>query len=711
MIEKTDELSSPQEIHVSPKGRRDAPGHETQQTTLTEALRRCGDAAGSPARVILHDGVYDLDQTLVFTPRHSGRADLPLRWQAAPGARPTLASRTPLTGWKKLDHEVPGLPAEASDKVWYVDVPDADFRTLYHGERMLERARIGPFFSDVDRRDECTDRLLCPKREDMDSWADATDVELFVMPRFRWQAQYLPIERMDRARVTVTTRVPGTYFLHCPGNGQPPQSYWLDNVAEGITGPGRWRLDRQSGRLYLWPPEGDEPADIHYPALSELIRFEGEAGEPCSHIELSGLTFMGGDRIDWPEKREAIQHDWQVYDWPDAMVRLRGARNVAVRHCRFVDAGATGLRMDGFAVGNAVERCTFERLGGNAVALIGDRPGRREVSHHNTIRTNVVRDVGRLWWQASGIILCQSGCNTVTDNLVYDLPYCGITLVSGRDGFFLREERDLDGKDGNPVPDDPALPGPAEYRHIIGHLACRNNLVAHNEVHHVMLRLGDGNGIYISGTGWGNVIEANYVHDLPASGTNAGIRTDDWQWYTRVCGNVVCRINGGGLLLKDINDMTDNVIVDCMRDACLMYRRSPMWGANVKRNILYLNDVPDAPGQEGEPPDPPKPYFTTGRIGTLEEPNSDDNLLWCVADPACPETCLKVMRDLGQEAHSIVADPKFVDAGNDDYRLTPDSPALDLGIRSLESWGVRGAVGAEPAGLDAPSTLSVDGAV
>jgi len=66
----------------------------------------------------------------------------------------------------------------------------------------------------------------------------------------------------------------------------------------------------------------------------------------------------------------------------------------------------------------------------------------------------------------------------------------------------------------------------------------------------------------------------------------------------------------------------------------------------------------------------------------------------------------------GMDTHSVVADPLFVDAAEDDYRLQPDSPAFELGIKQIPfekigpyedelraSWPIVEAPGAREAGI------------
>ena len=44
----------------------------------------------------------------------------------------------------------------------------------------------------------------------------------------------------------------------------------------------------------------------------------------------------------------------------------------------------------------------------------------------------------------------------------------------------------------------------------------------------------------------------------------------------------------------------------------------------------------------------------------------------------------KEWQEKGNDQHSIVADPMFVDAKNYNFRLKPNSPALEIGFKSID---------------------------
>ena len=69
----------------------------------------------------------------------------------------------------------------------------------------------------------------------------------------------------------------------------------------------------------------------------------------------------------------------------------------------------------------------------------------------------------------------------------------------------------------------------------------------------------------------------------------------------------------------------------------------------------------------------------------LKESDVDHNVYFATEQAAQgAEAVLQGLRRYGSDAHSIVADPGFVDLENGDYRLREDSPALGLGIRSID---------------------------
>lgn len=656
------------------------------------ARQHIADGLREPLVIELAAGEHRLTAPLVLGPADSGTPECPVVWQGNPALRTVLSGGVEVSGWSPCANLPAGTPAAAAGHVYSAPLPDGISRprVLFDGKGLLSRAESADF--EAPGRDGVTsDQTLCFTPGTLPC-APRDDMELFLKPSHPWIVNALPVDGVDGEAGTLHTAIPATYALVSRLTQKTTANVCrLQNVPEGLTEPGRWFVDAAQKRLYLWPRNEGALQEILVPAVTELIRLEGDLEQRAwaGHIFFRHLTLTHADEHPWPAERLSVQHDWELYEGPTALLRLRDAEGVTVEHCTFCQSGGGGIRSERHGVDHTIAENRFTDLGGSGIACIGTPPGDRDENHHNRITRNRIERVGAVLWHASGILLCQSGHNEVRNNLLLHLPYCGITLVSGREGVFSEAEKGRqavrhDGRGGT-VAWDELSDCPPQTANRIGFLTCRYNRVEHNEIHHCMERLGDGNGIYISGTGVGNVARRNWVHDILGQGCQSAIRFDDRQWHCRVEENVVARISGGGITVKDVNDVENNIVVDCRRFGSILVRREGTWGSNIRRNILVQPGTPFPEGGSGlEPPF----YDGRGFNGKLEDPTIEDNLLWCTKDQAAGEACLTKMRARGKDRRSVFADPGFVDPGTDDYRLRPESPAPRLGFRPFDSWGL-----------------------
>ena len=131
--------------------------------------------------------------------------------------------------------------------------------------------------------------------------------------------------------------------------------------------PGEWVLDSHKGLLYYWP-EGDRPSDqVLAAALDEVIRVQGGADasvagdgdQPVTGLVFNGLTICHADRQRWEPDDIGIQHDWNMWNKANGLIRFDSAADCAVTNCTFIDSGSDGLRLDRYAQRITVSHSTF----------------------------------------------------------------------------------------------------------------------------------------------------------------------------------------------------------------------------------------------------------------------------------------------------------------------------------------------------------------
>ena len=674
-----------------------------------EAVRGLRESGtNGPVVIYLREGVHRLNRTLVLGMQDGIQAErvildpekpgagpdhspAHLTIAAYPGETPVISAGVPVTGWKKLD---------ADGKVWVADIPEGlgRFYTLYDEHGRLDRAR-GNGFAITKAGDKRT--LYFPKGC-LKDWDNLEDVEIHVRPKNAWVINMLPLESVNEAAGVAKTGVTATYDLGpLPGWVHNPSGYSVivENVLEVLDEPGEWAVNTLTGKIYLWPsdPAGDgSPKGILAPSVCEMIRvegiidYEGPKDEAVSGISFEGLIFTHGDRWPWTTDENRLgwgmQHDWDLSDRPTSMLRFRGAEDCQVIACKFVNSGGTGIRLDLHAQRISIRDCEFAHLGEAGIIMGGYGPGTKDVNHHNEVINNHIHHFSEITWHSPGIWAWQSGSNHMAHNYLHHAGYSPI-LITGR----VVPGKPLDAEGGRTIRRD-EIPAEVEenvvrtydnwlLREKFTH--SRYNLLEYNEITHAVKLLTDGNGIYVSGAGTGNIVRYNYLHDNLEHTLPSSIRCDDDQHETLIYGNVLYNNWGFSSCIasKGKNHIINNFIVapqTVPNWGYLSLEWYPANGSRISRNIIISNR-----GGGRALSERPRGGDTINmpRLTTTE---LDSNLYYHPCNEGWMDEHFAMMREVGNEQASLFARPLFVDPAQGDFGFQAASPAIKLGIETLD---------------------------
>ncbi|WP_158973957.1 right-handed parallel beta-helix repeat-containing protein [Cellulophaga sp. L1A9] len=715
---KTNEANN---FYVSVEGENNATGTLLEPfATITKAvdavreLRKNGNT--QPATIYLRGGRHQLKETLVLgiedglassdgnpIVEEPGAGKLPpahLTFAAYSGEEPVISSGIPVNDWTLLEASSSELPTIASGKVWVANLPEGinKFYTLYDGQGRLNRARAEGFVP-IKVGDKKT--LYFPDGK-LRNWENLQDVELNIRPSRAWMINMLPLESVDEENGIARTKVSATYemgelahWVHTKDGN----SAWIENILEALDAPGEWVINSKTRKIYLWPknPASDgSPQGILAPTTSELIRvegttdYEGTEDQPVRGISFSGITFSHADRRAWTNDDDQLgwgmQHDWDMFDRPTAMLRFRGAENCQVINCKFENSGGSGVRFDLFAQRNKVEDCEFAHLGEAGILIAGYGPGTKDVNHHNDIINNEIHHFSEITWHSPGIWAWQSGYNRIANNYIHHSGYAGI-LITNR----VEPDRKLNGEGGrtirrNEISKEVIANTKENYeswkaREIYNH--SRHNIVEYNEITHAVQLLSDGNCIYVSGAGTGNIVRYNYLHDNLEHSMPAPIRCDDDQHETLIYGNVLSNnyAFSAGIASKGVNDIINNVIVAPRvppRFGYISFEWVPVTGSKVFHNIIVSH--PDGGNAYAERPRKDQ----TTNLPDLLQTEMDSNLYFNPTNPNWMAEHFDRMRAAGKEKSSLFAEPMFIDVAGGNFGFKEGSPSIKLGIEPLD---------------------------
>ena len=643
-------------LHVSPTGddawsgrlpRPDATRADGPLASLEgarQAIRRLPRPLAEPVEVRFAAGTYRLNRAVAFDAADSGEDGKPVTYAADPGAEVIIS------GGALLPPFSPAGPGK-----WELKVPPQIGRIeqLWVGDRRATRARTrapGTHFLlgvesetlvSKEKEPPVFEQRLRLARNELAAFAGASAEETrdAVLTFYhKWDTTRRRAESVDTAQGCLVIRgralKANTRFDHLTG-------VVVENLPSLLDEPGEWFLSRLGVLSYL-PRPGETP-DLRatYPVADKLLTLNGSAKAPVRRIAFRGLKFRhakGVASFDVAEPNQA------AVGTVDGVITLEHARQVSFTGCELSRFGSYGFALGAGCREINIEQCLVTDMGAGGVK-IGTRDDQPPENHasHNRIHNNIIRDGGLFFPCAVGIWIGSSSDNEVTHNEVSDLLYSAIS-VGWRWGY---------------------APSNA-----------KRNRIEWNHLHHLGRGLlSDLGGVYTLGPSEGTSVSHNHVHDVMCLDYGGwGLYADEGSTGVTFEGNIVHDTTDGGFHQHYGRDnlVRNNVLAFADEHQVRRSRDEPHRSFVFEKNIVV---------------------FDRGELfGYLWEGDTSrfllkDNLYWDTSGRKVtfPKgQTLAAWQKNGQDAGSLVCDPGFVDAASRDFRLRPDSPALRLGILSLD---------------------------
>lgn len=422
-------------------------------------------------------------------------------------------------------------------------------------------------------------RWFIAKKEDLENVPDVEDA--IVSFYHYWIDEHSPVECYDpeTGKLTMALRsrfqITVNYDSPVEKDHTSDLNYYLENVANTFSEPNSWYLEKKTGMLYYIPEDPittPDDLEIFAPTQEHLVVIQGTPEQKLTGIRFRNLDFVcsrgdyrsikGVQASDTPENAEARAADPQSVCNAGGAIQFEFAEDCSLENCSVTCTGLHAVEIGHGCQNIRIENCRMENLGGGGVTLYGcscTEPAEWE-SGHCAIRNCLIRNCGKRYAAACGILLRHSAHNEIADNEVCYTDYTGISV-----GWIWG------------------------YRPSTTH----GNIIRNNHIHHIgMGKLSDMGGIYTLGPQSGTIIEGNHIHDVNSAHYGGwGIYTDEGSSYMTIENNVVyrCKFNCYHQHYGSYNTVRNNIFAFSGHEIVALTRNEAHCGAIFEGNT-YITD-------------------------------------------------------------------------------------------------------------------------
>ena len=472
------------------------------------------EVAGGLARnivVCLNGGTYWLTTPLRFDGRDSGTGQFSIIYQSTPGQSAVISGGKIIT-----------TPWTKSGNMWINTLSDtASFRQLYLNNTTLPRASQAFTIASVSGKQITV-------KETANFANRPPDAELLALGSFSVYRE--KIISGGGSTLTAATLMGLASVDPDPGYAgiapMPGRPLFVENDPKYLDQPGEWILSTSSKTLKYVPKSATENPNSEqfvYPVLDQLLIINGSKNLKFNNLTFahSKWTLPAGGYDGLQAGSYGMDPYTATYFSPPAIL-TEFSSNLEFNSNTFWHLGSHGLALGQGSNNIKINGNLFTDIGGNSI-MVGYRPqfvletDWNPVSlapQRNDITNNIIYSTATTTWDAVGIFAAFSGFTTISNNLIHDLPYSGISA-----GFIWNTTA----------------------------TSMKNTTIKNNYIHHISLKLNDSGGIYVLGNQPNSVMANNATTDIyppnPGSAV-AGIYFDNgstgWKVQENIIANWFC---------------------------------------------------------------------------------------------------------------------------------------------------------------------------
>ena len=579
--------------------------------------------------VILKNGTYTLSKPLTFGPEDSGTNGYNIIYKADTGAKVTISGGKKTGRWTLTD---------SSKNIYRAWIGNSYYpREFYVGDARATRARSLDDPAGFTR----TETGYITTDLSLQSWKNISDLE--IVSTNDWKSFRCGVSGIVGGNITMDQP--------CFKNslyGQAPFSdgtlawpilnpSWIENAYELLDKPGEWYFNKQQGTVYYKPHPNEDLSKIEtvVPILDKLIVGTGTLDKPVHNLIFQDLNLKYGTWYD-PNSADGYSSLQAGYHWVGDQTDPSGrrkstkspgniafsfAQNIVFKHNVFSHLSSAALDFETGSQNNTVENNHFEDISGSAIQVgnhnwgfdnypdyealygAGDSYDKRNLVSNNLIVDNYITKTGQEYHDTPGIYVGYTDHTRIVHNELTDMPYTGISMGWGWDGYTSTPARD--------------------------------NSIRNNIIHNFMNVLKDGGGIYTLSLQPNSIIDGNYIYDqYNEPGYGGNIYPDQGSNGFTISNNVVINYAHRWVYVWN-NDIFGNTVQNNFSNSDAFVNNSFATGADGKsiaKNTFQNNTVVGS----GSLPTQAQDIINTAGIRPTAQQDVKNSLL-----PVLPNLALK----------------------------------------------------------------------